>query len=257
MHNKCECNQTNSISERQDSPPNTAAPMVPMSYPISSSHLPIKQQENMQNLYKEIRPLVHRSEDAQQSMLHHFAAVVTSSLALSEKAHGDIPLNKVVTPSAKPLSSCCSTKRSTETTDDETINGNNSASTCCAQPPSIKIPTIELKPCCTNTRPCASGTHKHPENRDRVVLVTCRCGDDCACPGCDVHPSKVMKGQKDPYAGYTPSSVIGEATVIHRRPSIDSDDSQDWKSPTAVFNEHGVMLCGCGCNRPFDSCRGC
>jgi hypothetical protein len=89
------------------------------------------------------------------------------------------------------------------------------------------------------------------------VLVTCRCGDDCACPGCDVHPSKVMKSQKDPYAGYSSASVIGEATVIHRKPSIDSDTSQDWKSPTAVFDEHGAMLCGCGCDRPFDSCRGC
>ncbi|CAO3600704.1 unnamed protein product [Absidia cylindrospora] len=37
-----------------------------------------------------------------------------------------------------------------------------------------------------------------------IRVVTCRCGDDCACIGCDAHPSRAMKSsQQDPYAGYT------------------------------------------------------
>lgn len=248
MHNKCECDKATCIP---DSPPDTARPILPLSYTVNPPYLPMKQQDYSVDQTAVVKSIFSRSEDVQESMLHHFAAVVTSSQTLSKKAHGDIPLNKVVSPISIPISSCCSSKKKADTIENEK---SDNLAPCCGSPPEKKQ-NVELEPCCTNSRPCASGAHKDPEKRNRIVLVTCRCGDDCACPGCDVHPSKVMKGRKDPYAGYT--SSIGEATVIHRKPSIENDSSQVWKSPTAVFNEHGVMLCGCGCDRPFDSCRGC
>jgi hypothetical protein len=259
MHNKCVCNQANSSPESSpDSPLDYPSLMIQGPYDMISSRPVMESSESPSEQYKAMRLIVPKSEDTQETMLQQFAAVVTSSLDLSTTAHGDIPLNKIIPPTAKSLSSCCSSKKKAERLEStDNISNSTASSSCCSQSSPENKRTNELEPCCTNNRPCASSNHTHPKETNRVVLVTCRCGDDCACPGCDVHPSKVMKSQKDPYAGYTSASVIGEATVIHRKPSMDSDSSQDWKSPTAVFDEHGAMLCGCGCDRPFDNCRGC
>lgn len=264
MHNKCVCKQDNSPPESAPGSPVGYPLPIPNPFDMFSPYPAMNPSDSPPEQHKAIRPIVPRSNDVQESMLHQFAAVVTSSLDLSTTAHGDIPLDKIIPPTAKSLSSCCSSKKRTDKVDSDDSVTNftssssaSSSSSCCSPSSPEKKKSNELEPCCTNSRPCASSRHDHSKEKNRVVLVTCRCGDDCACPGCDVHPSKVMKSQKDPYAGYSSASVIGEATVIHRKPSIDSDTSQDWKSPTAVFDEHGAMLCGCGCDRPFDSCRGC
>lgn len=255
MHNKCECDKVQSPPEyaSSSSPPSPIQPTpVHHSLYASNNRQPyVDDAPKMQPPSIVARPIIPNANTLQQSMLHHFATVVTASVELSDKDYGDIPLSNVDTADAPKQASCCS-KAKAEKKDENTGND------CCGSQNTssdIKHNNV-LEPCCTNNRPCTSSKHKHSEKKSRIVLVTCRCGDDCACPGCDVHPSKVMKGKKDPYAGYT-SSIIGEATVVHRKPSLDDIAGEDWKSPTAVFNEHGVMLCGCGCDRPFDSCRGC
>ncbi|CAM0137850.1 copper-binding transcription factor [Umbelopsis sp. WA50703] len=254
MHNKCECDKIQSPPDYTSSSPPSPIQPSPMHQP---SYTPSDGQPYMNDFQKTqmpstaVRSIIPKSNTLQQSMLHHFATVVTASLELSDKDYGDIPLRNVDTAESRKSSCCSKTKAE--------VKNENAGQDCCGSHHASsdnKHGTV-LEPCCTNNRPCASSRHKGSEKKSRIVLVTCRCGDDCACPGCDVHPSKVMKGKKDPYAGYTSTSIIGEATVVHRKPSIDDSADEEWKSPSAVFNEHGVMLCGCGCDRPFDSCRGC
>lgn len=73
-----------------------------------------------------------------------------------------------------------------------------SKKSCC--PPSSK----PSGGCCPNTAPASClGPPAKNQQGETIRLVTCRCGDDCACIGCDAHPSRAMKeGKKDVYVGF-------------------------------------------------------
>lgn len=112
----------------------------------------------------------------------------------------------------------------------------------------------------TGAKKCCS-EDKVNEEGQKIRIVTCRCGDSCACPGCDAHPSRAMRGKQDPYAGYATSDLDPR-----RRLSIaaicDSSDAPTPKlvsedRPTLVLAEDGTELCGCGCAMPYEACSNC
>jgi hypothetical protein len=93
--------------------------------------------------------------------------------------------------------------------------------------------------------------HEQAGPRGEVTrIVTCRCGDNCACVACLVHPDKVMIMEGDPYAGYSGKS----------NPEIESirccsNSPAESIGHTALVDEDVILLCGCGCNKPDEQCR--
>ncbi|SAL96502.1 hypothetical protein [Absidia glauca] len=129
---------------------------------------------------------------------------------------------------------------------------------------SLTLPPIDAK---TTPKPtmCADGLGKSSccSSKQRnslgetIRLVTCRCGDSCACIGCDAHPSRVMKSsEQDPYAGYTDLpfkrrlSIAALCTPSTKPPRPDD-------MPTSVLAENGALLCGCGCSNTLSECTDC
>ena len=169
-------------------------------------------------------------------------------------------------------SSCCSNGTSSP------IKQNNN-SACCSSASSTTSNTIRNNNTLNNKSSgcgCGSGskganqqhkaessrcgrTSKDPEIAEvnRVRVITCRCGDSCACPGCDAHPSRAMKGQNDPYTGFTTEDSRRRLSIASICLPSDVTASKRSEQPTAVLNENGVELCGCGCSQTLDSCSNC
>lgn len=77
-------------------------------------------------------------------------------------------------------------------------------------------------------------------------MVNCRCGDDCACSGCLVHPREVMRNAlDDPYAGYE-----GEGVELNQS-SSDNNTRQ-----IGISDDDSVMLCSSDCEKLSGNC-GC
>ncbi|KAI8972366.1 copper fist DNA binding domain-containing protein [Pilobolus umbonatus] len=73
------------------------------------------------------------------------------------------------------------------------------------------IPTLDNTSCCPPIVKWTEEVYVPPpvncygpptkNNQGEMIrVVTCRCGDSCACVGCDAHPSKAMRGE-DVYIG--------------------------------------------------------
>lgn len=87
--------------------------------------------------------------------------------------------------------------------------------------------------------------------KEKIRVVTCRCGDSCTCVGCDAHPSRAMRGPQDPYTGFSndPRRRLSIAAIC-------APPEED-KEPTSILTEDDRRLCGCGCSLPFASCSNC
>ncbi|ORE16749.1 hypothetical protein BCV71DRAFT_227916 [Rhizopus microsporus] len=93
-----------------------------------------------------------------------------------------------------------------------------------------------------------------------IRLVTCRCGDNCACIGCDAHPSRAMKeGRNDVYIGFNESHTRKLSISAITWPSSANPDPSSPKPdfPETILAEDGTMLCGCGCAKKFEDCSSC
>lgn len=131
---------------------------------------------------------------------------------------------------------------------------------CCTKPPTIQFETVPLPNIPPPTSCC--GPPSKNQQGETIRVVTCRCGDSCACIGCDAHPSRAMKeGKKDVYIGF-------DSINNNRRLSIASMCSSDtlpklniqsseMDHPSSILSEDGVLLCGCGCSKTFEDCSGC
>ncbi|GAN06113.1 hypothetical protein MAM1_0112c05590 [Mucor ambiguus] len=176
-----------------------------------------------------------------------------------------------VTP--EPVSSCCSKKPP--------------SSTVTSTPPTPAITALSFIPADINSSPlllqlepvplpdipppssCCGPPSKNQQG-ETIRVVTCRCGDSCACIGCDAHPSRAMKeGKNDVYIGFdtsvnsskrrlsiaaicaTPSST-STTTKVYAPPSYQQQDH-----PTSILGEDGTVLCGCGCSKAFADCSDC
>jgi hypothetical protein len=150
-------------------------------------------------------------------------------------------------------SSCCNNKK--EQVTQPTIS-------CCASstttapplpPPQSQSPLLIDVPL-PNIPPPSSccGPPSKNQQGETIRVVTCRCGDSCACIGCDAHPSRAMKqGMDDVYIGFDNSSN-------HRRLSIAAITKPAIEDhPTSILSQDGVVLCGCGCSRTFEDCNDC
>lgn len=141
---------------------------------------------------------------------------------------------------ASPGNACCSSKArvsccSTAPEDDPPTNNCCSGSQTDSSTGSLRPPLSCLGPAAKN------------QQGEIIRLVTCRCGDDCACVGCDAHPSRAMKeGKKDVYIGFNE----------HRRLSISA--AIPFQKEESIPSEDGMAsLCGCGCSKRFDECSNC
>ncbi|KAG1052138.1 hypothetical protein G6F43_005711 [Rhizopus delemar] len=105
--------------------------------------------------------------------------------------------------------------------------------------------------CCDPTRQpagdrnAASACLGPPAKNDQgetIRLVTCRCGDDCACIGCDAHPSRAMKeGKKDVYVGFSETRRLSVVSLWPIENQTSSFLSQE----------------GCGCSKRMENCSEC
>ncbi|KAL9558003.1 hypothetical protein MBANPS3_001103 [Mucor bainieri] len=181
-----------------------------------------------------------------------------------------------VTP--EPVSSCCSKKSPSST-----------VTYTPPPPPPPSINTLSFMPADMDSSPpllplepvplpdipppssCCGPPSKNQQG-ETIRVVTCRCGDSCACIGCDAHPSRAMKeGRNDVYIGFdtavnsskrrlsiaaicaTSSSTSAATAKIYAPPP--SQQQQD--HPTSILAEDGTVLCGCGCSRAFADCSDC
>ncbi|KAL4206170.1 hypothetical protein AB4K20DRAFT_1811874 [Rhizopus microsporus] len=131
-----------------------------------------------------------------------------------------------------------------------------------------------LKKCCSTqtaftsllpnngARPAMSclGPAAKNQQGEIIRLVTCRCGDNCACIGCDAHPSRAMKeGRNDVYIGFNESHTRKLSISAITWPSSANPDPSSPKPdfPETILAEDGTMLCGCGCAKKFEDCSSC
>jgi len=89
------------------------------------------------------------------------------------------------------------------------------------------------------------GMTRHITVEEAQRMVTCRCGENCACSGCLVHPRDVMRNTMDPYAGF---EGLLEGVELGRS-SFDSNSRQ-----AVITDDDGVLLCGCGCTKHNEDC---
>ncbi|KAL0137274.1 copper fist DNA binding domain-containing protein [Mucor lusitanicus] len=177
-----------------------------------------------------------------------------------------------VTP--EPVSSCCSKKSPPSTvtsTPASSITALSFIPAAMDSPPPLLLP-LEPVPLPDIPPPssCCGPPSKNQQG-ETIRVVTCRCGDSCACIGCDAHPSRAMKeGKNDVYIGFdtsvnsskrrlsiaaicaTTSSSSG-TTKVYAPPQ----QQQQQDHPTSILAEDGTVLCGCGCSRAFADCSDC
>lgn len=100
-----------------------------------------------------------------------------------------------------------------------------------------------------------------------IRVVTCRCGDSCACIGCDAHPSRAMKeGRDDVYIGFDDYSKsrrvsIASLTTPNTKPTLPKPMIQagtdSAEHPSSILIQDGFVVCGCGCSKGFSECSDC
>ncbi|KAI8644105.1 hypothetical protein BD408DRAFT_413732 [Parasitella parasitica] len=170
----------------------------------------------------------------------------------------------------EPVSSCCSSKSSTAIASlPITASEISSSNALTAEP--VPIPDIPPPTSCC-------GPPSKNQQGETIRIVTCRCGDSCACIGCDAHPLRAMKeGKNDVYIGFdsstsskrrlsiaaicatAPSSTTSTKTLpqpqLQPQPQPQPQTIMD--HPTSILAEDGTVLCGCGCSRAFVDCPGC
>lgn len=189
----------------------------------------------------------------------------------------------------EPLKKCCSTQTaftskcctSDNTSNNASENNNNNnkvrissccnsnSGSCCGPSQSVEsvsfsLPTHDLTGLLPNNgaRPAMSclGPAAKNQQGEIIRLVTCRCGDNCACIGCDAHPSRAMKeGRNDVYIGFNESHTRKLSISAITWPSSSNPDPSSPKPdfPETILAEDGTMLCGCGCAKKFEDCSSC
>ncbi|CAO3637436.1 unnamed protein product [Mucor fragilis] len=179
-----------------------------------------------------------------------------------------------VTP--EPVSSCCSKKTPTSTVPSTAASPSPAVTARPIIPedddpwssllPLEPVPLPDIPPpssCC--------GPPSKNQQGETIRVVTCRCGDSCACIGCDAHPSRAMKeGRNDVYIGFDTSlnsskrrlsiaticaTPTSNATAKVLAPPPSKQQQQD--HPSSILAEDGTVLCGCGCSRAFADCSDC
>ncbi|KAI9027212.1 hypothetical protein CLU79DRAFT_30002 [Phycomyces nitens] len=177
----------------------------------------------------------------------------TSSKGITIQLSASLPLSPSISPPITPTTStelngfkasmmvpgvpvqCCPSKASAISSKIHPVVSATTKTTDHPRPPNIGPTDIPI--------PCCSIEKINPEGK-RTRIVTCRCGDSCACPGCDAHPSRAMKTSRDPYTGF------GADVSARRRLSIAAI------CEPVVCDEPSALLesCGCGCQQVFGSC---
>ncbi|OBZ85102.1 hypothetical protein A0J61_06844 [Choanephora cucurbitarum] len=142
------------------------------------------------------------------------------------------PIHPVTTSNSNPKSSCCSKKTSSDPPQN-------------SQSESVPLPHIPPPTSCC-------GPPSKNQQGEIIRVVTCRCGDSCACIGCDAHPSRAMKDEKsDVYIGFDSKKRLSISSIVL------SKNDQIQQEPSSVLIENGVSFCGCGCSKTFEECSGC
>jgi CDGSH-type Zn-finger protein len=187
------------------------------------------------------------------------------------------------TTSPSPAAGCCSSNKSKKDQEASFTTTNNvvTQSTTTIPIPIESVPLPNIPPpssCC--------GPPSKNQQGQMIRVVTCRCGDSCACIGCDAHPSRAMKeGINDVYVGfdnangnppqqqrdnYQLSNIIGNnrrlsiaaicaanSSNSSSLPKLYTQQQQETDHPTSILSEDGVLLCGCGCSKTFEDCSDC
>ncbi|KAG2233572.1 hypothetical protein INT48_009359, partial [Thamnidium elegans] len=142
---------------------------------------------------------------------------------------------------------CC--KKSTAV---ETVPSPSAPKSCCKK--IVRLETVPLP----NIPPPSSccGPPSKNQQGETIRVVTCRCGDSCACIGCDAHPSRAMKeGKKDVYIGFDNQNNNRRLSIAAICSSNTASEMVD--HPSSVLSQDGILLCGCGCAKTFEDCSGC
>ncbi|KAI9252690.1 copper fist DNA binding domain-containing protein [Helicostylum pulchrum] len=173
---------------------------------------------------------------------------------------------KQIPKEALPVVSCCKKPVTVEI-----IKLPDLPTSCCKKPTTVETvpsPSAPPKSCCKkivtletvplpNIPPPSSccGPPSKNQQGETIRVVTCRCGDSCACIGCDAHPSRAMKeGKKDVYIGFDNQNNnrrLSIAAICSSNPASEMDH------PSSVLSQDGILLCGCGCAKTFEDCSGC
>ncbi|KAI8363905.1 hypothetical protein BD560DRAFT_177255 [Blakeslea trispora] len=148
-------------------------------------------------------------------------------------------------------SSCCSKKtsccsnNSKKSMSDLDIAPNSSDRETYSGLESVPLPHIPPPTSCC-------GPPSKNQQGEIIRVVTCRCGDSCACIGCDAHPSRAMKDQKsDVYIGFDSKNRLSISSIVV------SENDQVQQEPSSLLIENGISFCGCGCSKTFEECSGC
>ncbi|KAG2203511.1 hypothetical protein INT46_010890 [Mucor plumbeus] len=186
------------------------------------------------------------------------------------------PTPSTPTPSAPPLpvtpkavSSCCSSKKSQPFHLTPPLPPILVPAEIDSSPLTLPFETVPLPNIPPPTSCC--GPPSKNQQGETIRVVTCRCGDSCACIGCDAHPSRAMKeGKNDVYIGFDTSvnskrRLSIAAICATSSSSITKTNSQtippqqqaNIDHPTSILAEDGTVLCGCGCSRAFADCSDC
>ncbi|ORE05525.1 copper-fist-domain-containing protein [Rhizopus microsporus var. microsporus] len=170
------------------------------------------------------------------------------------------PLKKCCSTQTAFTSKCCTSDNTSNNTSDNNNNNKARISSCCNSnsggccSPSL-LPNNGARPAMSCLGPAAKN-----QQGEIIRLVTCRCGDNCACIGCDAHPSRAMKeGRNDVYIGFNESHTRKLSISAITWPSSSNPDPSSPKPdfPETILAEDGTMLCGCGCAKKFEDCSSC
>ncbi|KAK4512988.1 uncharacterized protein ATC70_003699 [Mucor velutinosus] len=262
LHVKCDCEDSGPGVTKKNSNSNSS--------PSLSSVAPRKRKK-----VESLRPLAPKISESKGCCNSSKPLPPPSSSSPSTPAPST-PTTPIAHVTPEPVSSCCS-KKSLPSTATST------------PPPPPAIASLSFIPADMDSSPsilplepvplpvipppssCCGPPSKNQQG-ETIRVVTCRCGDSCACIGCDAHPSRAMKeGKNDVYIGFDTSvnsnkrrlsiaaicATSSASTPATRTfaPFLSQQQQQD--HPTSILAEDGTVLCGCGCSRAFAECSDC
>ncbi|KAL7326839.1 hypothetical protein PS15p_209114 [Mucor circinelloides] len=255
LHVKCDCDDSGVGATKKNSSSNSSPS-------ISSVPKKRKKVESLRPLAPKLLETKGCCNSSKPLSLSSSPSTPTPSTPTTPMAH--------VTP--EPASSCCSKKSTVTSAPSSDIAASPFIPTEIGSSPSAlplePVPLPDIPPptsCC--------GPPSKNQQGETIRVVTCRCGDSCACIGCDAHPSRAMKeGKNDVYIGFdtslntsskrrlsiaaictTSSPATTTTTKIYTQPTT----SQQQDHPSSILAEDGTVLCGCGCSRAFADCSDC